>query len=136
MSGLAAERRDDAAIADLKRHLERMEKASDADTFVAGDVAFHLRLAEAANNETLLGIMVSIRSLLQVWITRVMYNEPDFAISYNEHVRIYEAILARDVPAARRAMDEHVMAALHRLDETLAAEVAGTESGAEASALR
>lgn len=131
VAGLAAERRDDAAMADLKRHLERMQQATGADAFVAGDVAFHLRLAEAANNETLLQIMVSIRSLLQVWITRVMYNETDFAISYNEHARIYDAILARDVPGARKAMDEHVMAASHRLDGALAAETPGAEPGAQ-----
>ena len=66
--------------------------------------------------------MVSIRSLLQVWITRVMYNESDFAISYSELVAIYEALVARDEAAARETMDRHVRAALRRLDEAIATE--------------
>ena len=125
VAGLAAERRSEADLSNLRHHLNNMGAAQgDADAFVAADVAFHLRLAEAANNETLLQIMISIRSLLQVWISRVMNHETDFAISYDEHVSILKAIAAGDAPAAREAMDAHVKLALNRLDEALAQEAA------------
>jgi GntR family transcriptional repressor for pyruvate dehydrogenase complex len=92
---------------------------------VAADVAFHLGIAEAAGNETLLGIMTSVRSLLQVWISRVMRGTVDHMVSAQEHVPILEAIEAGDAQAARAAMERHMAWALSRLEETLAQEDRG-----------
>jgi GntR family transcriptional repressor for pyruvate dehydrogenase complex len=119
LAGLAAERRDDAALADLRARIEQMAAASDADAFVAADVGFHLRIAEAARNETLLGVMTSMWSLLQVWISRVMHAATDFAPSLKEHRAVLDAIEAADAAAARTAMETHLANATRRLEATL-----------------
>jgi GntR family transcriptional repressor for pyruvate dehydrogenase complex len=123
IGGLAAERRDEAALKDLRRFLADMRNATgDADRFVAADVAFHLRVAEAAGNETLYQIMVSIRTLLQAWISRVVHAESDFAPLLDDHIPIVDAIEGRDVEAARSAIDEHLARATARLVATLSGE--------------
>jgi len=119
VSGLAAERRDAAALADLRKHLDEMRLAmSDPEGFVAADVAFHLRVAEASGNGTLHNIMSGIRTLLQVWISRVMYAASDYRPSYDDHVAIFDAIEASDAAAARRAMVDHMERAERRLRDT------------------
>lgn len=121
VAGLAAERRDEQGIRDLQDLIAEMEQVGgDADRFVAADVAFHLRVAEAAGNETLLQIMSSIRSLLQVWISRVMHAATDFEPSRSEHVGILRAIESHDPEGARAAMEHHMSGATERLEATLA----------------
>jgi GntR family transcriptional repressor for pyruvate dehydrogenase complex len=125
IGGLAAARRDEAALADLRSLLEEMRSAiGDPDRFVAADVAFHLRVAQAAGNETLYQIMLNIRSLLQVWIARVMHAASDYRPSLEDHVPILEAIEAGDVRGARAAVTAHMLRATERLETTLGAEEA------------
>lgn len=121
VAGLAAERRDQSDIDDLGRQLKSMQAAEgDKEAFVAADVEFHIRVAEAARNETLFQIMTSVRSLLRVWISRVM-DRPDaqMAATAAEHAPIYDAIKAGDVQAARTAMEQHMQWAYARLEETI-----------------
>jgi GntR family transcriptional repressor for pyruvate dehydrogenase complex len=121
VAGLAAERRDDHALDDLRKLLGEMRAAmGDADRFVAADVAFHLRVAEAAGNDTLYQIMLSIRSLLQVWISRVMHAASDYHPSLDDHLPILEAIEVGDPEAARAAVAAHLERATDRLTATLA----------------
>jgi GntR family transcriptional repressor for pyruvate dehydrogenase complex len=73
IAGLAAERRDERDIAELRALLVRMERMGrDQAGFVDADVAFHLRLAEAARNTALREILSSIQALLRAWIRRVI----------------------------------------------------------------
>jgi GntR family transcriptional repressor for pyruvate dehydrogenase complex len=124
LAGLAAERRNDAVLADLRRELDVM-RGPDADSrvFVAADIAFHLRIAEAAGNETLLQVMMSIRTLLQVWISRTVQDNADLTAIAAEHTPIFEAIAASDSMAARTAMEDHLRRAYARLEGTLPGEV-------------
>ena len=120
VAGLAAERRDDAALGDLHRLLDEMRSAQgDAARFVAADVAFHLRIAEATGNDTFYQIMLSIRSLLQAWISRVMHAASDYRPSFDDHIPILEAIEGRRVATARKAMERHMERATARLEATL-----------------
>jgi GntR family transcriptional repressor for pyruvate dehydrogenase complex len=119
LAGLAAERRDDAALAELRDLLDVMHASrKDPDGFVAADMAFHLRIAEAAGNETLFRVMSSVRSLLLVWMTRVGPTV-GLGLSADEHDPIYRAIEAGDVAGARTAMAAHMDWAVERLEETL-----------------
>lgn len=120
LAGLAAERRTEADLGALRELVAEMQAAAgDPERFVAADVAFHLRLAQAAGNESLAQIMSSIRSLLQVWISRVMHVDQNFAPSVTEHVRILEALEAASIESARTAMQGHMDGAYRRLEGTL-----------------
>jgi GntR family transcriptional regulator, transcriptional repressor for pyruvate dehydrogenase complex len=118
LAGLAAEQRDDAALAEMRRNADIMRSTTDNDAFVAADVAFHLEIARATGIESLFQIMRSIRSLLEVWIHRVAYAPGTRPATWAEHAAVFEAIEARDAAAARRAMTEHMNAAAVRLQVT------------------
>ena len=120
VAGLAAERRDEAAVAELRRCIEIMKATTSNDEFVKADVAFHLQIAQATGNQSLLQIMRSIRSLLEVWITRVAYTPGTRPATRDEHAAVLEAIESRDANAARLAMGGHMEGATDRLRKSLA----------------
>jgi len=120
VAGLAAERRDEAAVLTLRELFAEMEAAvSDPDRFVNADVAFHLRIAEATGNEVLFRMMSSISELLRDWIARVMRDEANFRPSLEEHRAVLAAIVAGDANAARSAMLAHMDGAASRLATTI-----------------
>jgi GntR family transcriptional regulator, transcriptional repressor for pyruvate dehydrogenase complex len=121
MAGLAAERRDDPGLAEMRRCVEIMERTSDPDEFVTADIAFHYAVAAAAGNQSLLQIMKSIRALLQVWISRVMQSPDSSRPTWAEHEAVLDAIVRRDASASRLAMERHMEGATRRLERTLAA---------------
>ena len=92
-----------------------MHEAKDTETFVTADVAFHLRIAKAAQNSILEQMLVSIQSLLRSWITRVRDAATDHGPSYRDHVPIHAAIEKGDAAAAREAMRNHLINAGERL---------------------
>jgi GntR family transcriptional repressor for pyruvate dehydrogenase complex len=139
IAGLAAQRRTEEDLADLKRILGRMEwearAGGDASAFVEADVAFHLRLAETARNSALRDVLSGIQALLRVWISRVIA-EGHREVSYHEHVPILAAITAQDPAAAEAAMESHMRSAAGRLQAALerASRLAGSD-GATGSSL-
>jgi GntR family transcriptional repressor for pyruvate dehydrogenase complex len=122
LATLAAQRRSEEDLSELRRLLREMQDAGSDDVFIEADIAFHLRLAEAAGNSVLSGILTNIRSLIQVWITRVTRAADSIAPSYQEHVPIMAAVEARDPAAAAAAMGAHLDSAGAKLARTLEAE--------------
>lgn len=124
IAGLAAERRSDEDLAELRRLLGRMEEQShsfgDPAAFVEADVGFHLRLAEAARNSALRDVLAGVQALLRVWIGRVIA-AGNRDLSYREHIPILEAVERGDPAAAQAAMEAHMSAAAGRLVQALAA---------------
>ena len=122
LATLASQRRSEEDLRDMRRLLRQMQDAGSDDEFIEADMAFHLRLAEAAGNSVLAGILTNIRSLIQVWITRVTYAADSVAPSYQEHVPIMEAVENGDPAAAAAAMGAHLDSAGAKLNRTLEAE--------------
>jgi GntR family transcriptional regulator, transcriptional repressor for pyruvate dehydrogenase complex len=121
LASLAAERRTEEDLLDLRSLLRKMEAASTTQDFIDADTAFHLRLAETAGNSVLAGILLSIRSLIQVWITRVTESAEFNVQSYEEHVRILAAIEEQDESRAATAMEAHLKSAAAKLIRVLEA---------------
>ena len=120
VAGLAAERRDEAALEEMRRTADVMSNTTDQEEFIAADIAFHAQMAQAAGNETLLQVMSGIRTLLQVWISRVVHNSPEPGATASEHYAVLRAIEEHDSEAARAAMEGHMAHATERLRRTLA----------------
>ena len=120
MAGLAAERRDEQALDDLRGLLEAMRASSgDPVRFVEADVGFHLRVAEAAGNVILSDMLNGVRALLRVWIRRVVEAAGETGPSYREHRPILEAIERGDREAAIAAMAAHMEGASARLKASI-----------------
>jgi len=120
LAGLAAQRRTDEDIADLRVLLEAMRDATEATDFVAADVAFHLRMARTAKNSVLQSMHSGTQSLLHAWISRVIAAADETKPSYLEHEPVFQAISDGDVAAARNAIRRHLQLAGARLNDTLA----------------
>jgi GntR family transcriptional repressor for pyruvate dehydrogenase complex len=119
LAGLAADRRDEPALVEMRRCVAVMEHATNADDFVAADIAFHYAVATAAGNLSLLQIMRSVRGLLQVWINRVVRAADSNQPTWEEHVAVLDAIDRGDATSARSTMEIHMVRATERLQKTL-----------------
>jgi len=79
------------------------------------DAQFHDMIAELAGNPWLRESLSRLRSHLHMY--RLYHHAGQAAATKPEHVRIAEAIVARDPEAARSAMTQHLHTALNRIEE-------------------
>ena len=117
---LAATSATDAQLRQLGHHVEAMRSNLDNRTrFIEADLKFHLQIAQAAENQVLLDLLQSIRSLLRVWVERGLALDEEAQSALDEHSRVYEAMLTRDPDAVEAAMRAHMTTAGSRLERTL-----------------
>ncbi len=120
LAGLAAQNRDEESLGRLRALAEAMRNANDDyERYIDADVEFHLEIARASGNSVLAGVLANIRSLLQVWTTRVIIAAQETETSLAMHLPVFDAIEARDVPAARTAMEALMERASRRLRATV-----------------
>ncbi len=118
---LAATRISDEALDGLGRHVEEMRSNVDnLKALVEADLQFHLELARAIDNNVLLDLLQSIRSLLRVWVDRAVQDRDQALIAIEEHAAVYAAIATRDPDAAASAMAIHMNTAGKRLAGSIA----------------
>lgn len=129
---LAAERRVDADLEALSGWLAQMEASiGDREQFVEADVGFHLELARTSDNRVLADILLSLQSLLRVWVNRVIRNADDPRVNFLEHQAIYEAVERGDPDAAEEAMRAHLHTAGKKLIEALDRTVYRSSAGSD-----
>ena len=115
---LAASRCTDQEVEELWGILEQLKNAT-ITNFVELDIAFHLKLADIARNSALKGILISIQSLLRTWIKSVIESAGTTDFSYNDHLKIFNAVSERNPLAAAFAMEQHMRDASGRLVEVI-----------------
>lgn len=119
MEGLAAERAarlgSDTDLAVISAIFAKMETAHDsrsAEEESALDAQFHMSIVEASHNVVMLHMMRSMYELLRggVFYNRqVMFKQQTKrAVLLDQHRAIHDALLARDAPAARAAVEAHL----------------------------
>jgi GntR family transcriptional repressor for pyruvate dehydrogenase complex len=116
IASLAAERRSSEQLAELRSFLKVMEQEGSGESrFVEADIAFHMKLADMADNSALRDMLRSVQALLRTWITSVIQSPGSIQATYEEHSRIYEAVERGDAQEAEEAMDLHMKSATLRL---------------------
>lgn len=121
-AGLAAQRRSDEQLAQIRAALDELEAHSggQGDT-VSPDMRFHMLIAAATGNRYFADIMAHLGATL---IPRARINSPRVAQEdlpqylrrvNREHEEIYEAIARKDPEAARAAMRLHLTNSRERL---------------------
>jgi GntR family transcriptional repressor for pyruvate dehydrogenase complex len=105
MVGLAAQRRDDRDVVDLRALVAAMKAGRrDPARFGSAQVAFLRAIAEVAGNDVLSGAASTIRSLLQVWVARVPWRTEVIDAEVIDYGAVVDGIAAGDRPAAQAAM--------------------------------
>ena len=124
---LAAKRRTDSALREIKISLEKGKTIKTVDEFINVDYEFHLALATASENRLFIQfIKEALLKLDQPYynIIRVAEDGDDsssverlFGKSYDDHEAIYESILNGDGTLARKNMLNHLQAAKQKFTE-------------------
>lgn len=119
---LAAERAQPADVTDLRRLLEQAREATDSDDLsqVAElNSALHMRVIEISGNRWMLTMSASLYLHVH-WVFKLgaAVRAPH---SWEEHIRLVDAIAAGDADAAEAAAREHVAAAAVAAAESLSA---------------
>jgi DNA-binding GntR family transcriptional regulator len=122
-AGLAAEKLTDVDLAELQSLLERIASFGVAlcmtgqkvmsDTmrreYAATDMAFHNVILKAAGNRALLKTVGDFHILSRAFAEDPTdYNLTMVAQAFRDHGRILRALVERDAPGARRAMERHI----------------------------
>ena len=113
-AGLAAERASDEQIAALAAHLASLfESIESPQVFLVHDINFHRTMAAASGNPIVASLVEMVSALYydSRRQTAERASERDLRDAAEAHRRIYEAVLARDAGAARKAMNEHLLQA-------------------------
>jgi GntR family transcriptional repressor for pyruvate dehydrogenase complex len=122
-ASFAAERATPDDLERLKATLSALEFAlDDADRFLQEDLAFHLAIASASQNQMLHHLLQLTRQHLQAWITRSLENPPTSSdararLSLRQHQDIHASIEARDPEAAASAMRRHLLSSSQGLTD-------------------
>lgn len=115
----AATLADDATLDRLDECVAQMRGATDADTLLAPDLAFHRLVHEASGNALLLALMDGLRTLTRASLLASAAWEEARTKAIEEHAAIVRALWARDAAQAGAAMRRHVENA-HRRAEAAA----------------
>jgi len=112
ISHLAARRIDDAGRAGLRQTMAEMALASDEkdpDRLIAFNEQFHEQIHKAS--ECLyLGKLIERQRFYDASTRRIIHSDPqEKALALAEHTAIGQAIIARDIEGAERAMRDHVV---------------------------
>jgi GntR family transcriptional repressor for pyruvate dehydrogenase complex len=122
---VAAKKRTEENLIELKDRLFDMEKVSDDEELSdKADIAFHVAVANASQNELLITLMNHVSELMTEKmrdIRRVALYSEEMTLKqlYQQHVRIYDAILAQDEDGARSAMLFHLQSVEESLDRVI-----------------
>lgn len=102
VAALAAERATESDLAEMLRCVEVLRSAVEEGVRPPEDLGFHLALARATRNES----VVDVSRLIIRFYNQDVYL-PD-VMDVHGHRRIYEAVLGRNPAAARAAMRAHL----------------------------
>jgi DNA-binding FadR family transcriptional regulator len=109
-AGLASARMTDQELRTLAQRLEELEAATTADDFLEADIAFHACIASGARNVVLASLLdtFSSRTYRARYLNAGLGLEDSLVSGRAAHLRIYEAVAARDPEAARASAAAHV----------------------------
>jgi|RhiMethySRZTD1v2_1073278.scaffolds.fasta_scaffold75260_4 GntR family transcriptional repressor for pyruvate dehydrogenase complex len=111
-AGLAAERATPDQLATLADEVAGLfASLSERQVFLIHDINFHRSIAAASGNPIVASLveMVSLLYYERRRATAERAVDRDLRDAADSHRVIYQAVRARDVAAARRAMDEHLV---------------------------
>ena len=111
-AGLAAERATPDQLATLADEVAGLfASLSERQVFLIHDINFHRSIAAASGNPIVASLveMVSLLYYERRRATAERAVDRDLRDAAESHRQIYQAVRARDVNAARRAMDEHLV---------------------------
>jgi DNA-binding FadR family transcriptional regulator len=105
-AGLAAERRTDAHLLQLRECVRRMAASTGRDEFAEADLEFHQLIGVASTNPMMRSLAAVIETaLFASFVQSTPVEDPsDLKTTAANHLAVVEAMAARDAAGARKAM--------------------------------
>ena len=125
-AGMAAARHGEQDLVEIENTIES-DELKDPDTVVS-DISFHKAIARASGNPMLSLYMSSIHMTIRTLAERYILPEAK-QVSQTQHIKIYEAIVDRDVSLARARMQEHLQFASDIYQKAIPKTIAGQSNG-------
>lgn len=95
-------------LVELEGILQRQRASEDVHQRVELDQAFHMALARATQNSTLLKVVERLNDILSESRVKMSHNPKRMEISLDGHGRILRAVAKGDARAAQAAMESHL----------------------------
>lgn len=117
--GLAAEKRTNTHLNNIKSFIEQMENSihdRNKEEFVNADINFHKEIAVAADNFVLLFLFNTISDLIFKVQKRVVFDKDVMSASLNFHKLIFEALVKKDSQLAEEQLVIHLQDVVERID--------------------
>jgi GntR family transcriptional repressor for pyruvate dehydrogenase complex len=109
LAGRAAQNASDEELAYMEDILRRQkQKVALGELAIEEDSEFHYAIAQAARNSVVLKVLDAFMDLLRETRERSLQLEGRLRKSFVGHRRILDSIRKHDVPAAEKAMRQHI----------------------------
>lgn len=118
-AAIAAERATPQDLDELDVALDRIGKAAGVIERARADVALHARIARASGNPVIETMFASISGLAFEHMLRSHTESQIASEAHPFHVKVVEAIRAKDPAGARQAMKDHLAVATRRYGDDL-----------------
>lgn len=106
---LAAQRATDIDFANMRKTLdEGAATVDDRARYLKADRDFHVAVATASHNPIFAALQGAVRRWIESYPSTRVHVPGSDRKSHTDHLRIFEAIKARDVAAAEAAMADHL----------------------------
>jgi DNA-binding FadR family transcriptional regulator len=123
IAGLAAASATETDIAEIRHYLELMKENAQKKNpaQVQTDLSFHLALAKASHNATLLRFLSELRNLMILWIKQAVRAGRIYSLNdtIKDHEAVFNAVVAHDVEKAQLAMRRHLERSANNLSYIL-----------------
>ncbi|WP_223172243.1 FadR/GntR family transcriptional regulator [Microbacterium sp. NIBRBAC000506063] len=117
MARLAATRLTDDELVEIKRNLDRMgEHLDDESVFLEVNQEFHDLIAHGSKNVLFTHLIDAVAGILEGSVVGITYTQPRRQATHAAHVRVYNALAARDPQGAADAMREHISEFTHHAE--------------------
>lgn len=114
VAALAAQRRQDSHLAQMKALLDKMDNAYlHGEDYTPYDFEFHSVVADCTGNDVLRRLLPTIHESIQAGYQHTRRIEGSYQRASQCHLEMYRGIMERDSERARQAAQRHMMQTMH-----------------------
>jgi GntR family transcriptional repressor for pyruvate dehydrogenase complex len=118
--GMAAERRTEEDLAEIRRHHEALKAAKrSGKKSIQADLQFHIALTKASHNSIMIRFLEELRTPVRKWMEQKASLVGGYESVVEQHEAIVRAIEDGDAERAKTAMKEHLDSVGERLTAIL-----------------
>ena len=114
VAALAAQRRTDEDLAEMKVLLDKMDNAYlHGEDYTPFDAQFHSIVARATRNDVIMRLLPTIHESIQAGYHHTQRAEGSYQRASQCHLDMYRGIMEHDSERARQAAQRHMMQTMH-----------------------